>query len=623
MVTQPTWQDLAIEQSNNPNNPHAYVPPASNPVSNNLANMADAEPGALPSPTAMGIGAPTSGRGSGVSSVPDQQPEFINKIIPGPPAGYKGGRNITEHTEQVPNPLYVKPVAPGAAQAASHQAAQATTPPAEQVSAPPEEQVSAPVVKVPSKQQSMASVVPGATPVKADPRLTETDDEHKTMQGLIDKDKAREERIKTSNDAEFGWDDVKGYKPGTSIPDSFTHHAGWREQAADERAALEKKEADRLITNQQDDQFALKTANDRDAASQKKAELIRAMKIDPTHWYKEKGTAGSILAAISIGLGAFGAAMPHTANHENYALDIITKAIDRDVDAQKEDIANKRDDVKTEMSQNDKKYVREHGIIADQRAAQKEGYYNARAMLVDNLSNLETGSTAYVNGQQLLSGIDDKIAKLGIDDKRHALQVALQIRSEQQSAALKNTVSPKEINERAAKIYDNEKLQPPTGMDRTEWAAKEAREQLTHERGVGYGGKGADPATVKSTAESAGKLASFDSAISDIQGLIDTRDKNGGGTLSAPNTATMGGRALGVRMSLDHALAGRVSDTTLGALKQLIPEDPNGYSPLGTTDAQLKQALKYVKDQRDNFANEMKGSSGDGPGQIPGATLRK
>ena len=431
MVTQPTWQDLAIEQSNNPNNPHAYVPPASNPVSNNLANMADAEPGALPSPTAMGIGAPTSGRGSGVSSVPDQQPEFINKIIPGPPAGYKGGRNITEHTEQVPNPLYVKPVAPGAAQAASHQAAQATTPPAEQVSAPPAEQVSAPVVKnseVPSKQQSMASVVPGATPVKSPLRtnLAEHQDIIADQLKAVDEEKKSVElQARTLKEGNREWYDT-------------TQQAGVDRFIADTDKERKTKEF-QIDTDRQN------------ADVSKRMQELRDMKPDPQHWFKEKGTAGSILAAISIAGGAFAAAMPHTANHENVASGIIDKAIDRDTDAQKSDIENKWKELNFQGAEAQRKYVQGQFFLHQMDVKKVEAYDNAIAMASSQLQH--TNNEVAAQGlQQTITQLGDKRAGLlgKISDQK--LNVYMTEQAQNNAADAANPWSPKNIMKKAASI---------------------------------------------------------------------------------------------------------------------------------------------------------------------------
>jgi hypothetical protein len=119
---------------------------------------------------------------------------------------------------------------------------------------------------------------------------------------------------------------------------------------------------------------------------------------------------------------------------------------------------------------------------------------------------------------------------------------------------------------------------------------------------------GKTPAANEATAS---KLAQLESSLADLDDVIAQRTRQGGGTLSAPNTATMGGKMSAIRIGVDHALAGRVSETTLHELKALFPEDPNAYSPLGTTDAQLQSAKAFLTRQRDTFQNELKaGPSG-------------
>lgn len=68
-------------------------------------------------------------------------------------------------------------------------------------------------------------------------------------------------------------------------------------------------------------------------------------KVDPNKFWKEKGTGARVIGAIGVGLGAFGAALTHT---PNFALEEINKAIDQNIDAQKEEIAKKGNRVSME-----------------------------------------------------------------------------------------------------------------------------------------------------------------------------------------------------------------------------------------------------------------------------------
>lgn len=68
------------------------------------------------------------------------------------------------------------------------------------------------------------------------------------------------------------------------------------------------------------------------------ADDVRASKIDPNHYWAERGTANQIGSALAIGLGAFGAAMNHG---PNYAMQIIDNAINRDMMGQEAEMKKK------------------------------------------------------------------------------------------------------------------------------------------------------------------------------------------------------------------------------------------------------------------------------------------
>jgi hypothetical protein len=85
-----------------------------------------------------------------------------------------------------------------------------------------------------------------------------------------------------------------------------------------------EKEAD---LRQQEMNNYIKTADD-EAAS-----FAESTKIDPTKYWSSMGTGNKIQAALAIALGGIGAGL---AGGENQAMKIINKAIDADIDAQKE-----------------------------------------------------------------------------------------------------------------------------------------------------------------------------------------------------------------------------------------------------------------------------------------------
>lgn len=100
----------------------------------------------------------------------------------------------------------------------------------------------------------------------------------------------------------------------------------------------------------QEQELRLKTSNADMAKAKAAADLsikdinakianAEKMQIDPDRYWKRKGTASNIMAAIAIGLGSFGSGLTGGATG-NPALTLINAAIEHDIDAQKSDIDN-------------------------------------------------------------------------------------------------------------------------------------------------------------------------------------------------------------------------------------------------------------------------------------------
>ena len=115
--------------------------------------------------------------------------------------------------------------------------------------------------------------------------------------------------------------------------------AAGAKQAGAESAFLNKSYA-----NLQAQQDATQVNNDRRendaknamAALQRKIDDVSSSTVDPNRFYKNLTTGQKIGSAIGLILGGFGAAN----GHGNPAVDVITGAINRDIDAQKTDINN-------------------------------------------------------------------------------------------------------------------------------------------------------------------------------------------------------------------------------------------------------------------------------------------
>lgn len=70
----------------------------------------------------------------------------------------------------------------------------------------------------------------------------------------------------------------------------------------------------------------------------KAAQDVRNSRVDPNHYWKEKGTANQIASAIAVGLGSLGSSITHG---PNFAMQIIDGAINRDMSAQESEAKKK------------------------------------------------------------------------------------------------------------------------------------------------------------------------------------------------------------------------------------------------------------------------------------------
>lgn len=106
------------------------------------------------------------------------------------------------------------------------------------------------------------------------------------------------------------------------------------------------------IANQQKAMMEAETGKLKDSI-----ESLRAMKIDPNRFFKHPDGSNDygkkIGSAVAVALGALGSSLPaRMGGHggPNYAMQIIEKAIDRDIMAQQSDIDNKRAGVGLQMN---------------------------------------------------------------------------------------------------------------------------------------------------------------------------------------------------------------------------------------------------------------------------------
>jgi hypothetical protein len=198
---------------------------------------------------------------------------------------------------------------------------------------------------------------------------------------------------------------------------------------------------------------------------------LKTAKIDPHHFWADKGTGSKIMAAVAIGLGAIGGAM--TGKGDNPALEIINKAIDRDIDAQRANLSQKNANYQTQAGL----YSMMRQKFSDDRAASLAArtlYLQQAELNVKEIATRYQGQETAANSQAVLAGLkaahDQSLMQL-----QHQLyqQAALrQIAGGGQSSVGGLLALPKEMQEKVVPIAGGARH----GIAFSPEAAKEVRE---------------------------------------------------------------------------------------------------------------------------------------------------
>lgn len=207
---------------------------------------------------------------------------------------------------------------------------------------------------------------------------------------------------------------------------------GFEAEAAvrqEQREALELEQAD-MVQREQERQQVIdaEMTKVRDAV-----DTMKTAKIDPYRFYRHPdGSTNypkSIAAAIAVGLGALGSSLPARygggVGGPNMALQIIDKAIDRDIQAQRDDIANKRAGIGLQMnllSQMRAKFGDERQAESAARVVMLETY----KMKIEETAARSKVPAVQANAQMLIAQADQKEAAelTGMQDRAAAAAVA-------------------------------------------------------------------------------------------------------------------------------------------------------------------------------------------------------
>lgn len=212
--------------------------------------------------------------------------------------------------------------------------------------------------------------------------------------------------------------------------DAEAENAVREKQLADQQAAqaAQWKAEEQARTNQ----ITAQVQKDLETKDRLQKEYANA-KVDPRRIFSgQGGTARSVLAAIAAGLGTAGQGMQAMGGHPgapNLGYQIVQTAIDRDINAQENEIKIKGEVANNALSQ----YVRS-GLSLDQaKIALRSAQLGWSAAQTAQSAALTKGSMVDVNRDalhnQLLSGLNDadeqyRVQSLGTRTKQVASQVA-------------------------------------------------------------------------------------------------------------------------------------------------------------------------------------------------------
>lgn len=154
------------------------------------------------------------------------------------------------------------------------------------------------------------------------------------------------------------------------------------------------------------------------------AEAAASVRMDPEGFFHERGIFGTIMAAVSVGLGSLGS---QVMGGPNTALQIINDAIGRDIDAQRANIEQGwrgAESQRTLLDMMDDEFSNRDAAIAATRAALLEA---AAARVGEQMTGVNTAE-ARVNGEAMVAELTSAAAAAAAEAQRAEAEAALQRR---------------------------------------------------------------------------------------------------------------------------------------------------------------------------------------------------
>jgi hypothetical protein len=226
------------------------------------------------------------------------------------------------------------------------------------------------------------------------------------------------------------WDPKKSYEQNERAQADFEAKSVERQGELREQATKAKGDvmqqalqADADTAKQQAEAHAAgqKRADEAEAQLRKQAADVADMKVDPNRYFKNMSTWGHIGTAISMAIGGYLSVATKTG--VNPALQFIEHEIDRDIDAQKAEITNKRAGVDTQRgilqlqsqrgAEQDQYFAGLRAGALQRAAQQAEAAAMQFAPGIERENALQLASQARAKAEEQIQGEKDRQAQLG------------------------------------------------------------------------------------------------------------------------------------------------------------------------------------------------------------------
>lgn len=155
-------------------------------------------------------------------------------------------------------------------------------------------------------------------------------------------------------------------------------------------------------------------------------DLEKNSEVDPGRFYGRVGTLGSIVAAISQALGAYASAK---GGGPNFAMQIIENSINRDIQAQRDNIANKRSTL-AEKRNGIAMFRQKIGDEDAAIAAEEMRQLKTAQLKLEQLSTKAQSQTAKQNANILMAQLNQKY-----EEKKMAFEASIQNKAAAKSVA--------------------------------------------------------------------------------------------------------------------------------------------------------------------------------------------